>query len=261
MEFETIQFSVDAGIARITLARPDAGNAVTVELARELMHAATVCSEDQAVRAIVLNGLGRNFCVGGDLRAFSTRSDLPLHLKEVTTYLHAAVARLAGADAPVVASVQGSAAGAGMSLACSCDLVVASDTARFVMAYTRVGLSPDGSGSWFLPRLVGLGRALDLTLTNRVLTATDAAALGLVTRVVPDEQLVAATDELAAELASGPTRAFGAAKRLLRGSFTVGLETHLERETLALAANAGTGDGQEGIAAFLEKRPPRFTGR
>lgn len=259
MTFATITYGVTDGIARLTLNRPDAGNAVDVALARELMDATMAASEDASVRVVLLTGAGKNFCVGGDLRAFSARDDLGLHLKEVTTYLHAAVSRLARLDVPVIAAVQGSAAGAGMSLACGADLLLAATSARFVLAYSRVGLSPDGGGSWYLPRLVGLQRALDLAFTNRVLCAGEAVEWGLVTRAVADDQLTAEAEALARALAEGSRGALADAKRLLRESLGNQLETQLELETLALSKNASR-DGPEGIIAFLAKRAPRFGG-
>jgi 2-(1,2-epoxy-1,2-dihydrophenyl)acetyl-CoA isomerase len=156
--------------------------------------------------------------------------------------------------------VHGSAAGAGMSLACACDVVVAAESAKFVMAYTRIGLNPDGSGTWFLPRLVGWRRAAELMLTNRTLTATEARDWGIATSVVPDDEVANAALALATELAAGPTRAFGSVKRLLRLSATAGLETQLQHETDEIAANAAGHDGSEGMKAFLEKRPPSYEG-
>jgi 2-(1,2-epoxy-1,2-dihydrophenyl)acetyl-CoA isomerase len=258
--FEKITYDVDNGLARLTLHRPETGNAVDLDLARELMEAATAASEDAAVRALLLTGAGSTFCVGGDLKSFAPQSaSLGRHLKDVTTYLHAAVSRLARLRAPVVAAVQGSAAGAGMSLACAADLVVAGESSRFVLAYTRIGLSPDGSATWFLPRLIGLRRALDLALTNRALSANEALDWGIVSRVVPDANLFDEAERIARGLASGPTAALDASKRLLRDSFTNTLETQMELETLAIADNASR-DGPEGIAAFLQKRPAEFTG-
>jgi 2-(1,2-epoxy-1,2-dihydrophenyl)acetyl-CoA isomerase len=257
----SIEYAVDGGVARLALNRPDAGNAVDLQLARELSDATLALSEDRSVRSVLLTGAGRNFCVGGDLRSFSSRGDdLPAHLREITMYLHAAVSRLGRLAAPVVVAVQGSAAGAGMSLACGGDLVVVGPSTRFVLAYTRIGLSPDGGASWLLPRLVGLRRSLDLALTNRTLTGEEAVEWGVATTVVADDLVSAQAEHLAGDLASGPTAALGAAKRLLRDSADTTLETQLEHESIALSANAGTADGREGIAAFLEKRPPRYTG-
>lgn len=257
-----VLFELRDAVARITLNRPDVANAVNLELARELMHAAIRCDEDPAVRAVVIAGAGRMFCAGGDIKGFAQVGDaLPSHIKEVTTYLHAAISRFTRMDAPVVAAVHGSAAGAGMSLACACDFVVAAQSARFVMAYTRAGLAPDGSSTYFLPRIVGLKRAIDLTLTNRSLSADEAHELGIVTRVVADGDLAHEVDALGARLAAGPTRTFGSVKRLFHAGWTGTLETQMELETRAIADAARTDDAREGIRAFSEKRDPVFRGR
>ena len=252
-----IRSSVVDGLARLTLARPDAGNAIDLQVAQRLADAVAALSEDDSVRVVLLTGEGSNFCVGGDLRAFAGQADLGRHLTDVTTPLHEAISGLARLPAPVVAAVQGSAAGAGMSLACGADIVLAAESARFVLAYARVGLSPDGGGSWYLPRLVGLRRALDLALTNRVLSAEEAVRWGIASRSVADADLLAEADHLVRDLASGAPHALAAAKRLLRQSLGNTLETQLEHEALALADNGGRA-GPEGIAAFLEKRLPRF---
>jgi len=262
MPYTALLFAVRDSIARITLNRPDTANAINIDMARDLMHAALQCDEDPAIRAVIITGTGRMFCAGGDLKSFAAHDeDLSYHLKEVTTYLHAAMSRFTRMDAPIVAAVNGTAAGAGMSLACACDLVLAAESARFTMAYTRAGLTPDGSSTYFLPRIVGLKRALELTLTNRLLSAQEACEWGIVTRVVPDTNLPAEAEALAAQLASSATGALGAAKRLLHSGWTETLETQMELETRAIAAQAQTTDGREGITAFLEKRPPKFTGQ
>ena len=262
MTYDTIDLSVCEGVAHLTLNRPDAANSITVELARDLMYATLRCDEDPAVRAVVLAGAGRMFCGGGDLKTFAGKgAELPHYLKEVTTFLHAAVSRLTRMNAPVIAAVHGSAAGAGMSLACAADIVLAAEGAKFTMAYTRAGLTPDGSSTYFLSRIVGLRRALDLALTSRVLSAAEALALGIVTRVVPAARLLDEARALAAELAAGPTQALGATKRLLHAGWNDTLETQMELETRVIADIARTHDAHEGIAAFVAKRPPRFTGR
>jgi 2-(1,2-epoxy-1,2-dihydrophenyl)acetyl-CoA isomerase len=256
-----VSFAVSEGIGTITLQRPDAGNAVDLGLAADLRVAVLDAERDPEVRVVVLRGAGASFCVGGDLRSFAGRDDLATHLREVTSHLHAAIVGLARIDAPVIVAVQGSAAGAGLGLACGGDLVVATESARFVVAYTRVGLNPDGGSSWFLPRLLGLRRAQELALLNPILDAPAALAAGLVTRVVPDAALDAEVTRLAAELARGPTRAIGEAKRLLRSSLDHPLAVHLEAEAAAIVRSAGRPDAAEGITAFLEKRPPDFSGR
>ena len=262
MDLATIRAEVDAdGLAHLALNRPEAGNAIDLQLAKDLNTALTAWSHDATVRCVLVTGEGPQFCVGGDLKDFAGRGDdRPQHLADITTYLHAAMSRLMRLNAPVVAAVQGSAAGAGMSLAAAADLVLAGASSRFVMAYTAIGLTPDGSGTWTLPRLVGLRRALELTLTNRRLTAEEAVAEGIATRVVPDDQLATEARALARQLAAGPTGALGAAKRLLRESIGRDLESQLALETESLAAAAGSADSREGIAAFLEKRPAAFRG-
>lgn len=262
MTYSTLLFDVRDGVAHITLNRPEAANSLSVELAQDFMHAVLRCDEDPAIRAVVITGAGRMFCAGGDLKSFAAQGDnLPYHLKEVTTYFHAGISRMARMDPPVVAAVNGAAAGAGMSLACACDIVLAGESARFTMAYTRAGLTPDGSSTYFLPRIVGIKRALELTLTNRALTAEEAQAWGIVTRVVPDAALLDEAGALAAQLAAGATRAFGASKRLLHSGWTETLETQMEHESQAIAHMARTADGREGIDAFLHKRAAAFEGR
>ena len=262
MKYQALRLAVADGVARITFDRPQAANALDLTLARELEDAANRCSGDPGVRCVLLAGSGDFFCAGGDVVGFAGRGEgLPAHLSELATHLHVAISRLARMRAPVVAAVHGAAAGAGFSLACASDLVLAAESARFVMAYTGIGLSPDGSGTYFLPRLVGLRRAMELALTNRRLSAREALEWGIVTRVVPDADLAAEAGVLAAGLAAGPTAAFGRTKRLLQGSFTESLETKMELELRALVAGARTADAREGIAAFVAKRRPEFTGR
>lgn len=255
-----LQTDVTGGVATLTLDRPEMGNAIDLQMAVELADVTAAWSTRSDIRSVLLRGNGPRFCVGGDLRAFAAEDDLPTHLTQVTTRLHAAVARLARMPAPVVAAVSGSAAGAGFSLACAADIVVAGASSHFVVAYGAVGLTPDGSASWSLPRLVGLRRALDLALTNRVLDAREAERIGLVSRVVDDTAVEEEARSIALALADGPTAALGAAKRLLRGSLERSLETQMELEAEQLARAAGTPDGREGIAAFIEKRSPRFGG-
>jgi 2-(1,2-epoxy-1,2-dihydrophenyl)acetyl-CoA isomerase len=211
---------------------------------------------------VIITGAGRMFSGGGDLKSFAAQGEqMPYHLKEVTTYLHAAVSRFTRMDAPVIAAVNGTAAGAGLSMVCSCDLVLAAESAKFTVAYTRIGLTPDGSSTYFLPRIVGLKRALELTLTNRLFSAQEAQEWGIVIKVVPDANLQAEADGLAAQLAAGATGALGAAKRLLHSGWNETLETQMELETQTIATRAHTADGREGIAAFLEKRTAKFTGK
>ena len=226
------------------------------------MHVSLRCDEDPEIRAVLISGAGKIFSGGGDLKAFSAKGNqLPYYVKETTTYLHAAMSRLTRMDAPVVAAVHGAVAGAGMSIAIACDIVIAAETTRFTVAYTRAGLVPDGSSTYFLPRIVGLKRALELTLTNRVFSAQEALQWGLVTRVVPDNDLLAQARAVAVQLANGPTRAYGLSKRLLHSGWTETLETQMENESQAIAHSARTRDAREGITAFLEKRLPKYKGK
>jgi 2-(1,2-epoxy-1,2-dihydrophenyl)acetyl-CoA isomerase len=262
MDYTTLLFDVRDNVAHITLNRPEAANSINEEMGKDLMHAALRCDEDPEIRAVLISGAGKIFSGGGDLKAFSARGNqLPYHVKEVTTYLHAAISRLTRMDAPVVAAVHGAVAGAGMSIAIACDIVVAAETTRFMVAYTRAGLVPDGSLTYFLPRIIGLKRALELTLTNRMFSAQEALQWGLVTRVVPDNELLGQASAMAVQLAAGPTRAYGISKRLLHSGWTETLETQMENESQAIANSARTADAREGITSFLEKRPPKFKGQ
>jgi 2-(1,2-epoxy-1,2-dihydrophenyl)acetyl-CoA isomerase len=262
MTYETIRFAADDGVARITLARPDHANALDLTMMRELMEAAIACDEDPSVRAVLIDSEGRLFCAGGDLAEFARAGDaLPKLLKEATVYLHAAISRLARMRAPVVAAVHGHAAGAGFSLAMSCDLVLAASSAKFTMAYTRAGLVPDGASTYFLPRVIGRRRTLELMITNRTLSAAEAMEWGLINRVVDDDKLADEARTLAREIAAGPTGSFGSVKRIVLRSESETLESQMEIEARAIADAARSADGQEGIRAFLAKKPPQFTGR
>jgi 2-(1,2-epoxy-1,2-dihydrophenyl)acetyl-CoA isomerase len=263
VSFQTITLEVDAGLAFLTLNRPEAANALDATMASELRQAAVIVAHDPSVRAVLLGSTGRVFCGGGDLSSFASQdpAGLPAYVDHMTIDLHAALARLAKADPPLITAVTGSAGGAGMSLVAASDLVVAGESAKFTMGYTRAGLVPDGTSSFYLARVVGLRRAMDLVITNRVLSAAEAEDWGLVNRVVPDDQVGAEARKLAEQLAAGPTRAFGAAKRLLYEGASSTLEAAMERESGAIAGAAGTKDALEGIAAFLGKRAPAFEGR
>jgi 2-(1,2-epoxy-1,2-dihydrophenyl)acetyl-CoA isomerase len=262
MEFKTLMFDVRDHVAHITLNRPDAANSINEEMGIDLMHASLRCDEDPEIRAVLISGAGKIFSGGGDLKAFSAKGNqLPYYVKEITTYLHAAMSRLTRMDAPVVAAVHGAVAGAGMSIAIACDIVIAAETTRFTVAYTRAGLVPDGSSTYFLPRIVGLKRALELTLTNRVFSAQEALQWGLVTRVVPDNELLVQATAVAVQLANGPTRAYGVSKRLLHSGWSETLETQMENESQAIANSARTQDAREGITAFIEKRTPKYKGK
>ncbi len=264
-ETSPLLFERDGAIARLTLNRPSAGNAIDLAMAHALMEAAIGCDEDPSIRCVILSGNGRLFCGGGDLGGFvAAGAATPAHLKELTAYFHMAISRLARMPKPLLTVVNGPAAGAGLSLAIldsltEGDIVLAARSAHFTLAYTGIGLSPDGGSTWLLPRLIGLRRTQELVLTNRRVPAVEAAEIGLVTRTVDDEALVAEAQAIAQQLAESATGALGRARNLLVASFEESLETHMEREARAIADASRGAEGQEGLAAFLAKRKPRFT--
>ena len=251
------------GVGTLTLNRPDAYNALDLALGRDLFQASIELDEDASVRCIVITGAGKAFCAGGDVKSFvDNLGRIGAHIKELTTYLHGAISRLCRSDKPVIMAVNGVAAGGGFSLALSGDLVVAAESAKFTMAYSRIAATPDGSSSYFLPRLIGIRRALELYLTNRPLGAREALEWGMITRVVPDAELGASVGALARELAQGPSKAFGGAKRLFHQSTWESLETQMELEAQAIAASGRTEDFRAGVTAFADKKPlPTFRGR
>jgi 2-(1,2-epoxy-1,2-dihydrophenyl)acetyl-CoA isomerase len=260
--YTTLLFDINNNIARITLNRPDAANGMDMLMGRELMAVALRCDQDESIRAIILTGAGNFFSAGGDLKAFASYGDtISERIHELTIYLHAAISRFARMRVPVIVAVNGVAAGAGFSLAMAGDFVLASEKAKFTMAYTAAGLSPDGGASYFLPRLVGLRRAQELMIGNRRLSADEAHEWGLVTRVCAEDGLMAEVQDLALQLASGATQAYGAVKKLLAVSFDNGLEAQMALEGQAIAHLAACCDGQEGIQAFLSKRQPVFNGK
>ena len=262
MAYQNFDYQVDRGIARITINREKAYNALNLESARELYDIVNRCGSERAVRAVVISGAGdKAFCAGGDVASFAKDPETVDHLiKEITGYLHLAVSRLAWMDAPVIAAINGVAAGAGLSLACACDLAVAAEHATFTSAYTQIGLTPDGSATYFVPRLIGQRRAMELFLTNRVLNAGEALEWGMINRVVPQAELAATVDALAEKLAKGPTRSHGGVKKLLLMSANDTLESQMERETRQIAELSRTADGIEGVRAFVDKRKANFTG-
>ena len=261
MDYKTIRYAVDDGLARITLDRPDAGHTINRVFVHEFMDAAIRATTDPAAHCVLVSATGKNFGFGGDLKFFASEMHrVEATLTELTAMLHQGIQRLHHGKAPVIIAVNGMAAGGGFSLALFGDIVIAARSARFTMAYTNAGLSPDGSSSYFLPRLVGLRRAQELMLTNRLLTAEEALDWGIVTRVVDDDALATTTEELGLRLAAGPTRAYAAVKKLLSRTFEQSLEVQLEEESRLIAAMAASADGREGLDAFQNKRKPIFKG-
>lgn len=261
-DYETLLVDIKGAVARVTLNRPDAANGINLQMAKDLYNVSLAFDNNPAIRAVIITGSGKMFCAGGDLKSFASEGDkVSQFLKEITFYLHGAISRLAHMNAPVIIAVNGTAAGAGFSLAVLGDYVLAAESAKFTMAYTAAGLSPDGSSSYFLPRLIGVRKTQELMLTNRLLTAQEALDWGLLNKVVASEELLDAAETVATQLAAGPTQAFGSVKKLLLASFENNLEGQMELESVAIANMAATADGKEGIAAFIDKRKPAFSGQ
>lgn len=247
-------------VARLVLNRPDAGNAIDLPLARALLDAAVMCDEDDSIRCVVLTGRGRMFCAGGDIRAFAAAGDdLPSVLTQMTGDLHRAISLLLRMQKPLVTAVNGPAAGAGIGLAVLGDIALAARSAHFTLAYTSIGVTPDGGSSWLLPRLIGMRRTQELMLLNTRVSAEQAAAIGLVTRTVDDAALEAEAAAVAATLAGSATLALGRTRALLLGSFAAGAEEQMAAEAQGIVAAGGGPEGREGIRAFLEKRRPNFS--
>jgi 2-(1,2-epoxy-1,2-dihydrophenyl)acetyl-CoA isomerase len=227
-------------------------------MTRELADAATLCDTAET-KVVTLTGAGRFFCAGGDLKAMAAADDPGVFVKGMANDLHRAMSTFARMDAVLITAVNGVAAGAGFSLGVSGDLVLAAESASFTMAYTRAGLSPDGSSSYYLPRLIGITKTKELMLTNRTLSAQDASQWGLVTEVVPDAELATRTDQLASQIAATARKSNGGVKSLLLATFGNGLEEQMELEGRLIADLADSADGREGVDAFMAKRKPEFS--
>jgi 2-(1,2-epoxy-1,2-dihydrophenyl)acetyl-CoA isomerase len=252
-----VETSRDGAVLTITLNRPDVLNALNSEV-HTALHSALQDASAADVRAVVITGAGRGFCVGQDLTEFrEAPGDIRQRLE--STY-HPNIRAIGELEKPVIAAVNGAAAGAGLSFACACDIRVAADTATFIPAFINIGLIPDSGGTYFVTRILGPARTFEWFVTSRRLTAVEAHAWGLVSEVVEADALQARTAELAAEFAAAPTRAIGMTKRLVDHAWTATLNEQLEREAESQAAATQTEDFREGVAAFLEKRAPNFRG-
>jgi 2-(1,2-epoxy-1,2-dihydrophenyl)acetyl-CoA isomerase len=256
-EYQTIKFEQSGAITRITLNRPDAANGMNDTMTRELADAARRC-DTEATKVVLLTGAGRFFCAGGDLKSFASAPSRGPYIKGVADDLHRAISTFARMDAVLITAVNGVAAGAGFSIAVTGDLVLAAESASFTMAYTRAGLSPDGSSTYYLPRLIGVRKTQELMLTNRTLSAHDAAQWGLVTEVVPDAELAERAKALADQMAATSRQSNGAVKALLLTTFSSGIEEQMELEGRLIAERADSSDGREGVDAFLAKRKAEF---
>ena len=254
-----VRYEVAEAIATITLDRPDALNALTVPMKRELLSALRTAARDRSVRAVVLTGAGRAFCAGQDLKERLGPDAAPLAV-EVRERYNPIIAAMRAMDQPIVGAINGVAAGAGASLAFACDVRVAAETASFVLAFGRIGLVPDSGATWFLPRLVGPAKAAELALLGEGLSATEAERFGLVARVVAADAVAGEARAIAERLAAFAPRALALTKRALQRSWSVYLDAALEDEAYRQGIAGATADHAEGLAAFLERRPPRFTG-
>jgi 2-(1,2-epoxy-1,2-dihydrophenyl)acetyl-CoA isomerase len=261
---QTVITEIRDNVAMLTLNRPKAYNALNLQMGDELLDAVVACDENPDVRAVLLMGSGAAFCSGGDIRQMQDQADSDgrsgAYLKKLTARLHVIVATIARMQKPVITAVNGPAAGAGLSLALSGDLVLAAESAKFTVAYTAVGLAPDGSSTYHLPRLIGPKRAYELMALNRAVSATEAAELGMINRVCADDKLVEEAEELATNLANGATRALAHAKTLILHGCTSCLETAMEFERRAIADCGNSHDFIDASRAFFEKRKPEFKG-
>jgi 2-(1,2-epoxy-1,2-dihydrophenyl)acetyl-CoA isomerase len=256
-----VLFATADGIARLTLNRPERLNALTRPMTTAILEAIQTCHRDERIRCLVLAAAGRGFCAGQDLTEFQTLTGpetVGEHLRRGFNQIVLGLRRL---EKPVIAQIQGVAAGAGLGIALAADLRIASEAARFMTAFSGIGLAPDSGVSWWLPRLVGPARAFALLATNAVIDAAEALRLGLVNQVVPPDRLEATVAELAGRLAQGPTRALGLTKRVLQRALDGDLAAALEYEAQVQDIACRTADHREGVTAFVEKRPPHFTGR
>ena len=256
---EGLRVEVDGPVATLTLDRPDSLNALTVPVKVALREALESLAADRSVRAVILTGAGRAFCAGQDLAEREQPDAAPLEV-EVRERYNPIIRALRSMGQPVIAAVNGVAAGAGASLAFACDIRLAAEDARFVLAFGRIGLVPDSGATWFLPRLVGPAKAAELALIGDPVDAAEALRLGLVSRVVPGDRLMAEARALADRLAAGAPLALSLTKGALQRSLTIDLDEALEGEAKLQGIAGASADHAEGLAAFREKRPPRFTG-
>jgi 2-(1,2-epoxy-1,2-dihydrophenyl)acetyl-CoA isomerase len=263
MTDESILLARDGGVATLTLNRPDSLNTLDPAMMDALVANALALGGDDSVRCIVIRGAGRHFMAGGDIRTFAAHLGAPPAQRReafarIVQQVHTAIETIYRMPHPVIAAVHGAVAGFGLSLMCACDLAVAADSSYFTSAYRHIGLTPDGGATFALPRIVGIKKAMEIVLLGERFGADDALRLGLVNRVVPEAELGAAVEKLAAAMASGPTLALRNGKRLINQSLGTSLSVQLDAEAKSFGACSATPDFVEGIGAFLDKRPPRF---
>lgn len=259
--YEAIEYAKAEGIATITLNRPDVLNAVNEKMGEEFLDALRAVERDAEVKCVIITGKGRAFCAGEDIQALRRDYEQGVNPKlgeRLLRKYNPIIRLIRHIEKPVIAAVNGVAAGGGAGIALSCDIRVASDTAKFIQAFVRVGLAPDSGTSFFLPRIVGFSKALELSMTGDELSSRDAERFGLVSRVVPADQLMSAARDLAKSLAQGPTKAIGLTKRAFNKSISSDLETMLEYESYLQEIAGATSDHVEAVRAFFEKRKPNF---
>jgi 2-(1,2-epoxy-1,2-dihydrophenyl)acetyl-CoA isomerase len=260
MEYKTIRFDVTKGIATVTMNRPENLNAINLEMLDEMLRAILSCTNNRDARVIILKGEGRAFSSGGDIKVMERMLDQDAYtfMKEWIRRVHLLEMQLRTIPKPVIASIQGIASGQGMNMALACDLRIACESASFNQSFVKLGLTSEGT--YFLPRLVGVGKATELFFTGDTLSATEALSYGIVNRVVPDHRLEDETEKWAARMAEGPTEALGRTKLLINSGYRTQLDQHLSQECTLIAETARTLDFKEAVKAFLEKREPDFKG-
>jgi 2-(1,2-epoxy-1,2-dihydrophenyl)acetyl-CoA isomerase len=263
MNYKTLNFSAEGAFAKVALNRPEALNAISVEMAEELTKVFEELKFQDQIRAVILTGAGRAFCSGGDVKQMLTVVD-----KDPASYFgapleiyHRLILSIRELPKPVIAAINGLATGAGFNLALACDVRIASDNAKMSQAFIRIGLVPDFGGTFFLPRIVGLTKAMELMMTGELIDAEQAKQLNIVNLVVKESELEASANFFAAEAAQLPTSAIGRLKRLMNASFSSSLEEQLKLEAEMQIESAGTEDFAEGVRAFSQKRMPKFKGR
>ncbi|NKI18641.1 2-(1,2-epoxy-1,2-dihydrophenyl)acetyl-CoA isomerase [Spongiibacter sp. KMU-166] len=263
MEYKNIRFSVEAGVAVITLNRPDTLNSFTVDMHLEFRDALTRCAEDQQIRCVLLTGEGRGFCAGQDLndRAVSPGEASPDLGESVEKYYNPMIRLITTMEKPVVCAVNGVAAGAGANIALACDIVIAARSASFIESFCKLGLIPDSGGTWHLPRLLGMARAKAVAMLGPEISAEQAQQWGMIWDVADDENLIEAAITLAKLLATQPTKGFAYTKQALHASATNSLDEQLELEKALMRSAGQTEDYKEGVNAFMNKRKPEFVGR
>jgi len=258
----SVELTIEGAVAKVVLNRPDKLNALTTDMRKSLCDYFAQLRFDDAVRVVIVTGAGRGFCSGADVeRMAGQHRDLRSDRERMQQGGHAFIRALHAIEKPVIAAVRGPAVGIGWSIALACDLVVASKTARFSQIFRRIGLAPDGGAIWFLSRRLGVVKAKELVFSGRFVDADEALALSLVNQIVEDDELMAATEALATDLAEAPTFALGLAKKLFDAAVGLSLDSYLEVESLVQPQLHMTADNAEGVAAFREKRKPKFVGR